>query len=282
MYLNSRLYISTISDIAPDLSGKGFVYSDKTASLAARFDLGLELTEYCISENLDNHHQNALLHFENNLNSAKRVLFHAPFNELYPHAIDRKVSQVAFDRYSKAITLCESSSIPKMVVHANYIGALYHPDWFVSAQVSFWERFLDSHPGNTVICLENVLEPHPDYLLRIVSSVNDPRLRICLDIGHANLSPFPATEWFDKCLPFLSHMHLHNNNGPTLSSVWPGEQDTHSPLQSGTIPMDLILNRFSSIPTDITATLETNDPELSLKWLADNNFITVPSKDVSK
>jgi sugar phosphate isomerase/epimerase len=36
--------------------------------------------------------------------------------------------------------------------------------------------------------LENVLEDSPDELIGIVQGVNDPRLRLCLDIGHANIT----------------------------------------------------------------------------------------------
>ncbi len=43
------------------------------------------------------------------------------------------------------------------------------------------------------VCLENVLEPEPRLLTAIMGAVCDPRLRICLDLGHANTcaSHFP-------------------------------------------------------------------------------------------
>lgn len=48
-----------------------------------------------------------------------------------------------------------------------------------------------------------------------MTRVDDPRLRLCLDVGHANsnASNVPVSEWIDCCAPYLSHVHLHNNEG---------------------------------------------------------------------
>ena len=64
--------------------------------------------------------------------------------------------------------------------------------------------------------------------------VDDPRLRLCLDVGHANaeLSHTPVMEWVEACGPYLRHLHLHNNAGG-----W----DLHDPLERGTVPMEAVL-----------------------------------------
>lgn len=274
--LQNRLYLSTIADIGGSSAESGFTFSNKTSAIASRFGLGLELAEFSVSANLDNQSPAAAEHFERNLCSATRFTLHAPFQDLYPHAIDRKVAAIAEERYLDCYTLCIDNNIPKMIVHANYCNSFYHPDWFVSSQIAFWKSFLKDHPGKTIVCIENVLETDPDLLIRIVEAVNDPRIRLCLDVGHANLTPLPAVAWFDRCAPYLSHLHLHNNCGRS-ESVWPAASDTHSALQNGTVPMNEILQKLLGLPGDVTAAIESNELESSLHWLTECGYL--PAND---
>ena len=72
------------------------------------------------------------------------------------------------------------------------------------------------------IVLENVLETEPQWLLDIVKGVDDPRLKLCLDVGHVNAySKIPVTEWLASWAPYLSHFHIHNNDT---------SRDQHNPL----------------------------------------------------
>ena len=109
------------------------------------------------------------------------------------------------------------------------------------------------------ILLENVLEEQPQMLLDIIRSVGDPRLRMCLDIGHANVySKVSAEDWLEACAPWIGHFHIHNNDGS-----W----DTHSPLEQGTIPVQKLLARAEVLCPDATYTLELMDSETSIRFL---------------
>ena len=67
-------------------------------------------------------------------------------------------------------------------------------------------------------------------MTEIFRKVDNPRLRMCLDVGHVNAySPVPVEEWVSACAEFLSHFHIHNNDArrtPTAHrererSPWP-------------------------------------------------------------
>ena len=115
------------------------------------------------------------------------------------------------------------------------------------------------------IVLENVLETEPQWLLDIAKGVDDPRLKLCLDIGHVNAySKIPLIDWLATWVPYLSHFHIHNND-----TSW----DTHSPLTEGTIPMKDLLEKAYLLCPDATFTLELMEAEASVKWMAETGLI---------
>lgn len=265
------VYISTICDIAEDEATHGLRYVSRAAKTAARFGFGLELAEYCLSENMDDDAK-VRSHFEANVSASQRRLLHAPYNELYPHAIDSKAVALAWDRYVSALKICERAGCTKLIVHANYVQALYHPLWFVDRQIIFWKRFLAQIDPSVEICLENVMEPEPRLLYDIVEAVADVRLTLCLDVGHANLMPVKPDRWLEMCGKHISHFHLHNNGGP-IAGDWPAAADTHRALGCGCVDMEALLRESERIVPNATYTLETNAAKESALWLIEKGFV---------
>ena len=101
----------------------------------------------------------------------------------------------------------------------------------------------------------------------IIRQVDDPRLRLCLDVGHANaeLSRTPVMEWVEVCRPYLRHLHLHNNAGGG---------DLHDPLKRGTIPVEQVLHALAR-EEHLTYTLETLQAEENVRWLLEKGFLTL-------
>lgn len=271
-----KYYLSTISDIvyqwAEATQTASTSYQHITGPLAKEHGFGLELAEFCVSSNCEN--KEVILPFfeENASNYTQDLICHGPFNELFPHAIDPAVVTVAWNRYEEAYTISEAYGCTKMVVHGNYVPSLYYPDWFIDRQVSFWKRFLDEHPGKGILCLENVMEPEPELITKIIKEVNSPRLRMCLDIGHANLRPGSNMEWLEACAPYLSHLHIHNNNGPVEGRASQG--DLHRGLGNGKINMEAFLKKADElVPSGLTATIESAELTESILWLKEHQFI---------
>ena len=90
--------------------------------------------------------------------------------------------------------------------------------------------------------------------------MDDPRLRLCLDVGHANteISRTPPLEWLEPMAPWLRHFHLHNNFGG-----W----DLHNPLGEGTVPMVQLLEAAQRLCPAASFTIETQSCAASLAWL---------------
>lgn len=233
---------------------------ENALQLANQYDLGLELDQFCTAYYMD-----APL-FEEQDRQVQTMLsrakvFHGPFSELAPCAIDPKVRQISMERYNQAYELARSYGISKIVFHGGFIPLVYFPVWYIERSVEFWKEFLADKPNDFVICLENVMETQPSFLVDIVKGVDDPRCRLCLDVGHANVDIVGKVEiedWIGAFAPYLAHVHLHNNDGS-----W----DWHKNIGEGTLPMERIFDLLDELAPDASLTFENiDDTEQSILW----------------
>ena len=94
----------------------------------------------------------------------------------------------------------------------------------------------------------------------------DPRLGLCLDVGHANtcVSTTPPAAWVAPMAPYLRHVHLHSNEGDT---------DLHGALGTGTVPMGDVIDAVLRAAPQATFTIENQNALPSLQWLARQGYI---------
>lgn len=244
------LYLSTI---APD-----------AADTAREFGLGLEIAEYCTAWNMDEKFAETHGIVEQEIDGVSRRLLHAPFSELFPSAVDPKARELARFRYRQAIALAKRYGAEKVIIHGGYNPRLYFSCWYTEQSIVFWKDFLKVDPGVDIV-LENVLEEQPEMLGDIVQAVNHPRLRLCLDVGHVNAySPVPAEGWLKAWAPWLTHFHIHNNDGTYDSHSLPGE---------GTIPLGSLLRTAETVCPGATFTLEVRQAAPAVLWLQERGIL---------
>jgi sugar phosphate isomerase/epimerase len=250
MLRKDSIYLSTI---APD-----------GAETARAWGVNLEIAEFCTAWNMDREFPSVDKAVKEKIQDISSLLLHAPFNELFPCAIDRKARALAAERYRQAIELAKRYGSTKVIIHGGYNPWIYYPVWYVEQSILFWKEFLKEDPGVEIV-LENVLETEPQWLLDIAKGVDDPRLKLCLDIGHVNAySKIPLMDWLESWAPYLSHFHIHNNDG---------SRDQHNVLNDGNIPMKDFLLRAEELCPNATFTFELMKDEPSMKWLAENGLI---------
>ena len=238
-----------------------------TPLLARENGLGLEIAELCLASYMDEHYAEGERVIREKLSYAEGVTLHAPYNELFPAAIDPKAAALAVQRYEEALAAAASFGIRKIVIHSGFAPMLYFESWFLERSVWFWKKFLAEHPGDFVICLENVMETEPELLRQVVETVNDPRLRLCLDVGHAYRSGgLDPIFWLRDWAPWLSHFHIHNNEGV---------YDTHNALDDGHIAMEPFLREAERLCPAATCAVESLAVEESVRWLKEKGFLEV-------
>ncbi|MDO4518108.1 MAG: TIM barrel protein [Bacillota bacterium] len=227
-------------------------------SVAKEYGIGLELDHYCQAENMDGDlgHKNEAV-IDELLKEYDAGILHAPFNELFPAAIDYKARELAMDRLNQAANKAIELGIKKMVVHSGYIPFVYFPQWHVSRSIEFWTEFLSDKPEDFHISIENVLDDTPQMLVDIVKGIKG-NAGICLDVGHAQVaSNIPVEDWIETTLPHLSHVHLHNNDGT---------MDYHQPIDEGVIDIDIVVKRVIG-ESQASITLETIEIGNSIEYL---------------
>ena len=153
--------------------------------VAKEYGVNLEIAEYCTAWNMDKKFAGVDGVVKKKLEGIPASTLHAPYNELFPCAIDPKARELAAERYRQAIGLSKRYGSSKVIIHGGYNPWIYFPVWYIEQSIQFWKEFLAEDPGVEIL-LENVLETEPGWLLDIVKGVDDPRLRLCLDIGHVN------------------------------------------------------------------------------------------------
>jgi len=109
----------------------------KASDFAARFGIGLEIAEYCTAYNMDQYFEGTDVSVRQKLEGITHRVFHAPFNELFPCAIDPKARALAADRYLQAITLALQYGAKKIVIHSGYAPSFYYDCWFEEQSAIF-------------------------------------------------------------------------------------------------------------------------------------------------
>ncbi|MGI5825402.1 MAG: sugar phosphate isomerase/epimerase family protein [Bacillota bacterium] len=251
MNIKDKLYIATIAEDAK--------------TVAEKYGLGIEINEFCTAVNMDEGFACWDKKARDNMSVTDRLIFHAPFNEIHPSAIDPLARKFALSRLNQAYKLAKSYGIRRMVVHSGFLPEVYFPVWFIDRSVEFWQEFMSDKPSDFRLMIENQLEPQAELLPELCEKINHPGVSLCLDTGHALYkSEQDINYWADCFAPFCTHLHLHNND-----KSW----DLHWCLNRGLIDMSRFLPKVLAEMPRATITLEHLKAEASLVWLQEKGYI---------
>ena len=229
----------------------------RAPELALARGMGLELIGFCTAERMED--EELLVSEEVRLRPFGRKSLHAPYYELTPCAIDSLIGRVSLHRYRQAVETSLRLGIRRMVVHSGYAPQMYFPEWFVPKSIEFWKDFVRELPEDFEMLLENVLDVRPEHIRDVCDGVDDSRLRICLDVGHANAySEVPVEDWIAMLGGRIAHVHLHNNDG---------SRDAHAPLNAGIMDIVHILELLDKYAPEAEICIESVDAVSCLKTL---------------
>lgn len=250
-------------------------YSKDALIMAKTFGLGIELNHVCISELLDPEKiEDTVKWIENDLGLAglpfpvtkgAPILLHGPFTEIVPGAMDHRAVDLALQRMEEAYELCMKIGVDRMIVHSGYFPPMYYKEWHHEKSLIFWERFLREKDDFTIY-VENSFEDEPFMMAKLMDDFDKPNLKLCLDVGHANVTTpkdFPVEKWIEHLGSRVAHYHIHNNMGT---------KDTHNSLGDGTMDMCSILESIEqNNNSDYTLTLESQDCSRCIEWLSSHH-----------
>lgn len=226
--------------------------------LAVGYDLGVELVMFSSPSVLDGDWRALLNEYKPLLRPLHgRLAMHGPFMDMSPGSPDARINALVVERYHHAVDIAVELGAGTVIFHANFIAAIRNPDYRQSwhdRSVAFWRSMADyaGHHG-VMLAVENMWEFDPRIICDVLTEIDHPNLRACLDVGHAHLfSDVPFETWLAVIQPWLVHVHLNNNDGKI---------DEHHALDDGVMDFNRILPMLRAFPRPLTYTLEMDRVE---------------------
>jgi len=236
-------------------------------AIAESHGMGLELQEFADPNILDGDWRAHVARYRKALAGFPGELtLHGAFLDLFSGSPDRQVAAIARERYRQNLTIAAELGAHVINFHANYLPLIDDPRYltgWIERQIAFWHTLAqEAGTLGEMIVLENMWEPDPSILRRVLEGVHSPHLRACLDVGHARVySKLPVEAWIDSLSPLLILTHLHNTQGT---------EDIHLAFDEGVLDMPTLLDKLRALPRPPMFCLELPDAtsvQASLQYL---------------
>lgn len=236
----------------------------KIKNIISEYNVGLELINFSIAENLDN--IDKTMKQENDaLNIDCSYAMHGPFFDLMPASYDSLIKNATLTRFNQAYEIAKKLNVDHIIFHTGYLKDIYYYEGWLENSITFWTEFLSDKDDDIQIYLENVFEDNFDSILTLLNTINNPKLNLCLDLGHANIKyKNNLDELIIKLSKYLKHIHIHNNDGIL---------DQHNEINQGTINYNNIFKTIKDNNINVNFTLEmssSTDIKTSLDYI--NNY----------
>jgi sugar phosphate isomerase/epimerase len=182
--------------------------------------------------------------------------FHAPFMDLSPGGVDRKIKEVTLERFSKVIELSQLFKPKAIVFHPAYEKWKFNGNvtlWLESSLQTWNPLVEEARARGLTLAVENVFEESPDTLALLLRRIDSPHFRFCFDTGHHHVfSKVPLPVWFDTLGEYLCEVHLHDNHR---------ESDEHLPIGEGGFDFDALFTLLSQRDLHPIYTIEPHEEE---------------------
>lgn len=191
---------------------------------------------------------------------------HGPFGDLCAGSYDPMIREVTRHRFELAYGFARELDCPDIILHHGYVPGTSAPQNWLLRCVAFWHDFLNGKEASVRYHVENMLERDAVLLAEVIDTINDPRVDVCLDIGHCHCnSREPPIAWIERLGPRIGWVHLHNNHG---------ESDEHLSLDQGTIPIGEVCSALLEYAPEAVWCLEAIDQGISssIEWIRTNGY----------
>jgi len=226
---------------------------------------GLSVLEYELDKNLDMW-ESFPRQMAEAQNLGMQLSFHAPYRSPYSLVgFNGEQRENIKDQYREMLDIASTLAtndeyIKTVVIHAATAPKPAQAENLVADTVLFLRWVCETYP-NLLLALEN---NHPasekqvkvgverDGVLKIVSAVHHPHLRVCWDMGHDHLSGssvMPEPEWLAE----VAHVHVHDVNDSGAD---------HYPLVFGNVPYQPWLRALKQTGMKGTVVLELKGNQL--------------------
>lgn len=190
---------------------------EKALEFSEKYGVNFEYNEFTAPETYDNPDEvQKIIEFYKNINRDRsNDTMHGAFLGVDIAAMDPMMRVRSRKLCKQSLEIARSLGIKGVVFHTGLIGTLrveYYVNNWLDEAVDFFTELCKEFP-ELFIYMENSFEQEPDVFVRLMERMKDvPNFRLCLDYGHAILTTTDVSEWVKAFAPYLSHMHLNDND----------------------------------------------------------------------
>jgi len=247
----------------------GLAHTDTDVEFLRSNKMGIEVHSHPAnllnSYNFDEYHKA----ISERIKGMKGISMHGVVNDMAYTSGDSLIIDVVTTRFIQSVQAASLHGINQLIFHSSY--RTYHAvkkplvDWYVKTSINFWKDFESNIPDGMTVLLENFEDEDPEQMAEILQGINSPKIRCCLDVGHAFVySPVPLDKWIRVLGKYIGHVHINDNDG---------NRDLHLPLGQGIIPLATTINDIlNHVDRKVSFTLEC-DIRSSVDWLKINKLI---------
>lgn len=198
--------------------------------------------------------------------SGRSVSLHGAFIDVNPAGSDAALCAESRRRCQQSCELARFLGAQNVVFHSScfpFLRGEYLERW-ADICAAFYEELADT--WNLNILIENSQDLDAAPLQALMRRTLDPRIGVCLDIGHANYSRMPLEQWFDCLGETIRYLHLSDNHGMF---------DDHLPLGAGTVDWETADAFWRRTGKEMPVTLEVggiDGVKASLAFLKEHGY----------
>lgn len=181
------------------------------------------------------------------------IALHGPFIDLKPISPDNQIRKITYQKYLTTLEIAEQLKANYVIFHSQINPWLnnYNKEYFLKANQQFFNQLLSETNYSGSIVLENIFDDDPIQLKTLIDYLANPQIKVCLDIGHANIrNSVSLKEWIEVLGDRIIYMHLHENDGIN---------DLHNPLSEETLILIKQYLTNQQVSPILAIEYETND-----------------------
>ncbi len=223
-----------------------FFFRDEWESLAIEEDLYFEALDFSMQPALNE--SGLFEEYSDWYTRTKRTTsLHGVFIDINPASGDNDILELSRRKCRQSCETALSIGAGNVVFHSScfpFLRGAYLDAWAARC-ASFYEELSNEYDLN--IFIENSQDIDTIPIKEIMKRINDKRIGVCLDIGHANYTGVPIEQWFDELGDYIGYIHLSDNNGI---------YDDHLRLGEGNVPFDKADRLWRELNKDTPITIE--------------------------
>lgn len=221
-------------------------------ALAREYGFGYEWMEPAFSQNLDR--ENFVQEMKDTYDISLGGSIHGVFVDINYSGGDPRILEISLFRMKQCIQAALSCGVHKIVFHTCFHPVLPPEDPLYDIWADTASEILGglAEEYGVDLYIENVLDRTPAILKKMMQRINHKNIHVCLDVGHANLSPTPLEQWMDELAPYIRYIHLSDNQGM---------YDDHMAVGDGAVNFKLMQDKIIEHGIDADYTLEVGNRE---------------------